>query len=48
MHPIKEFTIAGHLADIFKNIIAVGSDVDSRGNTRTGSVLLSPMTVAGE
>ena len=46
-HPIKEFTIAGQLADIFLNIVAVGSDTDTRGNTRTGSVLLSPMTVAG-
>ena len=28
-------------------LVAVGSDVDLRGNTRTGSILLSEMTVAG-
>jgi CDP-diacylglycerol--glycerol-3-phosphate 3-phosphatidyltransferase len=30
------------------NIVAVGSDVDTRGNTRTGSVLIERMTVAGQ
>ena len=32
---------------MFLGIQAVGSDVDLRGNTRTGSVLIDKMTVAG-
>lgn len=46
-YPVEEFTIAGNLRDLYRNLVAVGSDVDLRGNTRTGSILLSEMTVAG-
>lgn len=46
--PVQEVTIAGNLRDMFAGIRAVGSDVDSRGNIRCGSILLSEMTVAGE
>jgi PmbA protein len=46
-HPVEEITIAGNLRDMFKRILAVGSDVDLRGNTRTGSILIEKMTVAG-
>jgi PmbA protein len=46
-HPVEEITIAGNLRDMFKGILAVGSDVDLRGNTRTGSILVEKMTVAG-
>ena len=45
--PVEEITIAGNLKDIFMKILAVGNDVDLRGNTRTGSFLISEMTVAG-
>lgn len=45
-HAIDEFTIAGRLQDMFMGIQAVGSDVDLRGNTRSGSVLIDRMTVA--
>ena len=48
LYPVQEITIAGNLADMFKGISAVGSDVDTRGNVRTGSVLIDAMTVAGE
>ena len=47
-HPISEFTIAGNLRDMFMNVVAVGTDVDTRGNIRTGSVLLNGMTIAGQ
>lgn len=47
-YPVHEITIAGNLRDIFANMVEVGSDVDVRGNTRTGSVLISEMMVAGE
>jgi len=45
--PVEEITIAGNLKDMFMKILAVGNDVDLRGNTRTGSFLISDMTVAG-
>lgn len=45
--PVEEITIAGNLRDMFKRILAVGNDVDLRGNIRTGSILLEEMTVAG-
>ncbi|WP_423907635.1 metalloprotease PmbA [Candidatus Spongiihabitans sp.] len=47
-HPIQEFTIAGNLKEIFNGFVAVGSDVDERGNIRAGSILIEKMTVAGE
>ncbi|MEE9355333.1 MAG: metalloprotease PmbA [Methylococcaceae bacterium] len=47
-YPVEEITIAGNLKNMFKNIVAIGNDVDFRGNTRTGSILLEQMTVAGE
>ncbi|MDE1462730.1 metalloprotease PmbA [Spartinivicinus poritis] len=46
-YPVSEVTIAGNLKDIFNKIVAVGSDVDCRGNIRTGSILIESMTVAG-
>jgi PmbA protein len=46
-YPVHEITIAGNLKDMFKHIVAVGSDVDARGGIRTGSILLESMTVAG-
>jgi PmbA protein len=46
-YPVDEITVAGNLKDMFMNIVEVGNDVDLRGNTRTGSVLLEQMMVAG-
>jgi PmbA protein len=46
-YPVEEITIAGNLRQMFLGIQAVGSDVDLRGNTRTGSILIERMTVAG-
>ncbi len=46
-YPVEEITIAGNMREMFKGIAAVGSDVDIRGNTRTGSVLIERMTIAG-
>ncbi|MBS1270611.1 MAG: Metalloprotease PmbA [Gammaproteobacteria bacterium] len=45
--PVEEFTIAGNLKDMYKKIVQVGSDVDMRGNLRTGSVLIDDIAVAG-
>ncbi len=46
-HPIDGFTIAGNLADMFSGIQAIANDIDTRGNIRTGSVLIDSMQVAG-
>ena len=45
--PVQEVTIAGNLRDMYRNLVAIGSDLETRGNIRTGSVLLEQMTVAG-
>jgi PmbA protein len=47
-YPVEEATIAGNLADMFTGLLAVGDDVELRGNIRTGSLLIDKMTVAGE
>ncbi|SDU82367.1 metalloprotease PmbA [Pseudomonas mucidolens] len=44
---VQEVTIAGNMRDMFKQIIAVGNDLELRSNIRTGSVLIERMTVAG-
>ncbi len=45
--PVEEITVAGNLRDMYRNIVAIGSDVDVRGNIRVGSVFIENMTVAG-
>nr|WP_256835541.1 metalloprotease PmbA [Pseudomonas oleovorans] len=45
--PVQEVTIAGNLRDMFRQIVAVGRDLERRGNICTGSVLIERMTVAG-
>ncbi len=47
-YPVEEITIAGNLRSMYENLLAVGNDVDTRGNVRTGSLLLGAMTIAGE
>lgn len=47
-YPVEEITIAGNLKDMFRNIVAVGNDIDYRGNIRTGSILIERMSIAGE
>jgi PmbA protein len=45
--PVESVTIAGNLKDMFKNIVAVGNDVDTRGQVQIGSLLMGEMTIAG-
>ena len=47
-YAVEEVTIAGKLRDMFRNIVAAGSDLDTRGNIHAGPVLISGMMVAGE
>ncbi|MGB0936646.1 MAG: metalloprotease PmbA [Colwellia sp.] len=46
-YPVSEITIAGNLEEMFKGIVAVGSDLDMRGSIRTGSILINEIQVAG-
>jgi PmbA protein len=46
-HPVEEFTLAGNLADMYRNLILVGNDVDTRSSLCTGSWLIDQMTIAG-
>ena len=45
--PVQEVTIAGNMKDMFQKIVAIGSDIEKRGNVYTGSVLIERMTLAG-
>ena len=47
-YPVAEITIAGNLREMFQGITAVGDDIDARGGTRVGSILIREMTIAGE
>lgn len=47
-YPVEEITIAGNLKSMLRNIVAIGNDVDLRGNVRVGSILLEQMAIAGE
>jgi PmbA protein len=46
-YPVNEVTVAGNLKEMFRSIRAIGSDIDTRGAVRTGSVLIDRLTVAG-
>lgn len=46
-YPVDGITIAGNLKTMFRDIEAVGSDIDPRSHVRIGSTLVGRMTVAG-
>jgi PmbA protein len=46
-YPVEEITIAGHLREMFANVVAVGADRLERGGRSTGSVLIEGLTVGG-
>lgn len=47
VHAVEEITIASNLREMFANIVAIGSDVDTRSHILTGSILLDRLTIAG-
>ena len=47
-YPVQEITIAGNLKDMFRDIVAVGNDVNRRGSRQCGSILVGRMTIAGD
>jgi PmbA protein len=46
-YPVEEFTVAGNLRDMFLNVVAAGTDIDTRGNIHCGPVLIRNLMVAG-
>ena len=47
-YPVEEITIAGNLKEMFKNIEAVGNDLEMRGRICAPTIKISRMTVAGD
>lgn len=47
IYPVQEVTVAGKLQDIYRHIVEIGNDIDTRGNIHTGSILIEEMMVAG-
>lgn len=47
VHPVEEVTIAGHLPQMLKSIVAVGADAYTMGGKTTGSILIEKIKVAG-
>ena len=46
-YPVEEITLAGHLGEMYRGLRAVATDLDTRGNLRTGSWLVDGLTIAG-
>jgi PmbA protein len=47
-YPVQEITIAGNLKDIFRNITAIGNDLEFRGSAASPTLRVDGMTIAGE
>ncbi|MCD6723572.1 metalloprotease PmbA [Vibrio cholerae] len=47
-YSVSEITIAGNLKQMLQQIVAVGSDIETRSQIQTGSILIESMKVAGE
>jgi len=47
-YPVQEITIAGNLKDIFRNITAIGNDLEFRGSVASPTLRVDGMTIAGE
>lgn len=47
-HPVHEITIAGHLGEMFQQIVSIGSDAYTYGSKTVGSVLIERMKIAGQ
>ncbi|WP_312141935.1 metalloprotease PmbA [Atlantibacter hermannii] len=47
-YPVSEITIASNLKDMWRNIVTIGDDIETRSNIQCGSVLLPEMKIAGQ
>jgi PmbA protein len=45
-YPVEEITIAGNMAEMLKQIIGIGSDINKNSSKQTGSILIEKMMVA--
>lgn len=46
-YPVEEITIAGNLKEMYRQIVAIGSDVSRRSSRQCGSILIERMKIAG-
>jgi PmbA protein len=46
-YPVQEITIAGNLKEMFRNIAAIGSDLEFRGSVASPTLRIDGMTIAG-
>lgn len=46
-YPVEQITIAGNLKDIFRNVVAIGNDLEFRGSGAIPTVRIEGLTVAG-
>jgi len=46
--PVHEITIAGHLGQMLRNVVAVGADAYNMGAKTVGSILIERMKIAGD
>ena len=47
-YPVSEITIAGNLKEMWRNMVTIGSDIETRSNIQCGSILLPEMKIAGQ
>ena len=46
-HAVEEITIAGRLGEMFRNIVAIGDDLEFRGSVASPTLRIDGMTIAG-
>jgi PmbA protein len=46
-YPVEEITIAGNLKDMYRNIVAIGNDLEFRGSAAAPTIRVEGMTIAG-
>lgn len=47
-YPVEGITVAGHLPELYRSLVATGSDIDRRSSIQTGSWFFPSLTIAGE
>ncbi|MDE3105079.1 MAG: TldD/PmbA family protein [Acidobacteriota bacterium] len=47
-YPVEEITIAGNLKEMFRNISAIGNDLEFRSSSAAPTLRIDGMTIAGE
>ena len=46
-HAVEEVTIAGNLAEMLRNVTAIGNDLEFRGSVASPTLRIDGMTIAG-